>query len=233
MLGHGDMVLSVGWNYDGSLIATTCKDRKLRVWDPRTQKEVHVAESHGGIKGSRLVWLGNTGRILTVGFSKSQERQIHLWDGKDWEKPLKEEIIDTSAGIIMPFWDDDSKMLYLAGKGDGNIRYYEFVDEDPAIYYYVSQFQSSTPQRGMAALPKRCVDVTNNEIMNLFKLTPNAIEPISFRVPRKSDQFQEDLFPDCISDEPALTADVCYVMHAIIMISNGSVERPQAQNCCH
>jgi coronin-1B/1C/6 len=179
----------------------------MRVFDPRQQKEVHISDSHGGIKGSRLVWLGQSNRIVTVGFSKQQERQMFLWDGKDWEKPIKEEIIDTSAGIIMPFWDEDSKMLYLAGKGDGNIRYYEFVDEDPAMYYFVSQFQSSTPQRGMGVLPKRCVDVSNNEIMMLYKLTPNSVEPISFRVPRKSDQFQDDLFPDCISDEPALTAD--------------------------
>jgi coronin-1B/1C/6 len=205
--GHADMVLSVGWNYDGSLIATTCKDKKLRVFDPRTNKEVHTAESHSGMKGSRLVWLGASNRICTVGFSKSQERQIHIWDGKDWEKPIKEEVIDTSAGVIIPFWDDDSKLLFLAGKGDGNIRYYEFVDEDPNIYYYVTSFGVNTPQRGMASLPKRAVDVSNNEIDLLYKLTPNSIEPISFRVPRKSDQFQEDLFPDCISDEAALTAE--------------------------
>lgn len=108
----------------------------------------------------------------------------------------------------MPFWDDDSKIMYLAGKGDGNIRYYEFVDEDPNLYYFISAFQSNTPQRGMASLPKRCVDVTSNEVVCLYKLTVNSVEPISFKVPRKSDQFQEDLFPNCLSDEPAMTAAV-------------------------
>jgi len=204
--GHTDMVLSVGWNYDGTLLATTCKDKKLRVFDPRTEKEVSVAESHAGIKGSRLVWLGTSGRIVTVGFSRTSDRQMHLWDGKSWDKPLKEENIDTSAGIIMPFWDEDSKILFLAGKGDGNIRYYEMVDEDP-YYFGISEFKSSTSQRGMASMPKRACDVSNNEIDLLYKLTPTTIEPISFRVPRKSDQFQEDLFPDCYAGEAALTAD--------------------------
>lgn len=35
--GHSDIVQSVDWNYNGSQIATTCKDKKLRVFDPRTQ----------------------------------------------------------------------------------------------------------------------------------------------------------------------------------------------------
>ncbi|CAN0593918.1 unnamed protein product, partial [Laminaria digitata] len=28
-------------------------------------------------------------------------------------------------GVILPFYDDESSLLFLAGKGDGNIRYYE------------------------------------------------------------------------------------------------------------
>lgn len=35
--GHTDIVQSVDWNYNGSQIASTCKDKKLRVFDPRTQ----------------------------------------------------------------------------------------------------------------------------------------------------------------------------------------------------
>ena len=56
-------------------------------------------------------------------------------------------------------------------------------------------------------LPKRSVDVSNNEVVRLYKVTPNSIEPLSFCVPRKSDQFQEDLFPECDGPNPALTAE--------------------------
>lgn len=35
--------------------------------------------------------------------------------------------------------------LYLAGKGDGSIRYYEIVDEAPYIHY-LNQFLSGHPQ---------------------------------------------------------------------------------------
>jgi uncharacterized protein YhfF len=34
----------------------------------------------------------------------------------------------------MPFYDPDTNMLFAAGKGDGNIRYWEYVDEHPHIF---------------------------------------------------------------------------------------------------
>lgn len=34
--GHTDIIQSVDWNYNGSQLASTCKDKKLRVFDPRT-----------------------------------------------------------------------------------------------------------------------------------------------------------------------------------------------------
>ena len=33
---HSDTIFWASWNYDGSLIATTSKDKKIRVIDPRT-----------------------------------------------------------------------------------------------------------------------------------------------------------------------------------------------------
>ena len=38
-------------------------------------------------------------------------------------------------------------------------------------------------------------------------MTTNSVEPLSFFVPRKSESFQEDLYPDTASNEPAHTAD--------------------------
>jgi len=106
----------------------------------------------------------------------------------------------------MPFYDPDTKVLFLAGKGDGNIRYYEIVDEDPYLYF-LSEFKSASPQRGIAMLPKRAVNVSECEIVRLLKLGTKMMEPISFQVPRKSELFQDDIFPDTFSGEYTLTAD--------------------------
>lgn len=84
----------------------------------------------------------------------------------------------------MPFFDRDTNVLFLAGKGDGNIRYFELVDESPYIYY-LNEFKSSTPQRGMAMMPKRSVNVSECEIVRMLKLGTKTMEPISFQVPRK------------------------------------------------
>jgi len=203
--GHGDIINSVAWNYDGSLLATTSKDKKIRIVDPRSGSIVHEKLAHEGVKGSRGIWLGSKGKFLSIGFNKTSEREYSLWDPAKLDTPLTNATIDTSSGVLMPFWDDDTSVLYLAGKGDGNIRYYEVVDEPPYIHF-LSEYKSSTPQRGMAKLPKLSVDVGSCEIMRLLKLAGNLMEPIAFQVPRKSDQFQDDIYPDTAAAEPTVTA---------------------------
>lgn len=115
---HGDMVQSLSFNHTGSLLATTCKDKKLRLFDVRSgPAPVTVADSHMGIKGSRVCWMGSLDRIVTTGFSKMSDRQVFLWNSGDLKgKRVKELTVDTSSGTLMPFWSDNN-ILFLAGKG--------------------------------------------------------------------------------------------------------------------
>lgn len=202
--GHADIIQSLDWNYNGSLIATTCKDKKARVFDPRTNTIAQETVGHQGVKGSRVCWMKD--KVLTVGFSKTSEREFNIYDHRNIANPLTRMSVDTSAGIIMPFFDHDTNILFLAGKGDGNIRYYEIVDDAP-YFHYLTEFKSATPQKGIGFIPKRALNVAECEIARALKLSTNKMEPISFRVPRKSDIFQEDLFPDTYAGEPALSAD--------------------------
>lgn len=60
----------------------------------------------------------------------------------------------------------------------------------------------------MGWMPKRGLDVNQNEIARFYKLhTKGLCEVIPFTVPRKSELFQDDLYPDTIGDTPALTAE--------------------------
>jgi coronin-1B/1C/6 len=43
--GHMEVVQGVTWNYNGTLVATTCRDKKLRVFDVRSNKVVQVRNS--------------------------------------------------------------------------------------------------------------------------------------------------------------------------------------------
>jgi coronin-1B/1C/6 len=203
---HADQIQSITWNYDGSMCATTCKDKFLRLIDPRSQAVVSSTEAHYGAKGSRLVWLGNKERIFTNGFSKTSEREFKIWDPRNLTDPLSTYAIDNAAGMMMPFYDEDTAVLYLAGKGDGSIKYYEMIDEAP-YYYGLSEYKSPAPQKGVALLSKRGCNVSKCEIGRFYKLaaTSNSttIVPIEMSVPRKGDQFQADIFPDTRAYEPS------------------------------
>lgn len=97
-------------------------------------------------------------------------------------------------------------MIYVAGKGDGNVRYYEVIDE-PECVFYLNQFISGEPQRGFGVLPKRGCDTSRCEVFRFYKLhaTKDVVEPISMIVPRKSEMFQDDIYPETAAPTPSLT----------------------------
>lgn len=40
---HPDLIYNVSWNYNGSLFCTSCKDRRIRVCDPRKNEVLAVS----------------------------------------------------------------------------------------------------------------------------------------------------------------------------------------------
>ncbi|XP_069082358.1 coronin-6 isoform X2 [Pleurodeles waltl] len=203
---HPDLIYNVCWNHNGSLICTTCKDKKIRIIDPRKQQV--VAEKfapHEGMRPMRAIFTRD-GNIFTTGFSRMSQRELGLWDPTNFEEPIALQEMDTSNGILLPFYDADSNIVYLCGKGDSSIRYFEITDEAPYVHY-LSTYSSKEPQRGMGFMPKRGLDVSKCEIARFFKLHERKCEPIAMTVPRKSDLFQDDLYPDTPGPEPALEAE--------------------------
>ncbi|XP_072314614.1 coronin-1B [Eucyclogobius newberryi] len=203
---HPDLIYSVCWNKDGSAVCSVCKDKALRIIDPRRGTVLKVKEKvHEGTRPMRAVFLAN-GKILTTGFSRMSERQVALWDTKDLSEPMAVQEMDSSNGVLLPFYDPDTNMVYLCGKGDSTIRYFEITDESPYVHF-LSLYSSKEPQKGAGFLCKRGVDVNKCEIARFYKLHERKVEPISMTVPRKSDLFQSDLYPDTASLEPALLAE--------------------------
>ncbi|XP_022665477.1 coronin-6-like [Varroa jacobsoni] len=205
-IDHPDVVFSACWNWDGSRIVTTCKDRKIRVYNPRSGEIECEGLGHEGAKPQKAIYLRD-GLIFTTGFSRMSERQYALRVESALNEPVVLEELDTSNGVLVPYYDPDVNLLFLCAKGDSNIRYFEITEEAPFVHY-INTYQSSEPQRGMCGMVKRGVDVTQCEIARFFKLhTKGLCEVISFTVPRKSDLFQDDLYPLTPGDVPALSAD--------------------------
>jgi coronin-1B/1C/6 len=199
-----DIPLSACWNIDGTRIVTSCKDKKVRIFNPRNGELLKESRAHEGAKPMQTIYLKD-GKIFTTGFSRMSERQYALWDGNMNNIVIQE--VDNSNGVIFPFYDPDTAMIYLCGKGDSVIRYFEVTDEAPYVHY-LNCFQSSEPQRGMGMMPKRGINVNACEITRFYKLhTKGFCEVIPMTVPRKSELFQDDLYPDTAGDIPALSAE--------------------------
>ncbi|KAE8442899.1 Coronin-like protein crn1 [Mollisiaceae sp. DMI_Dod_QoI] len=204
-LKHGDIVQSLSWSANGSMLVTTSRDKKLRIWDVRQERPAHEVSGHTGAKNSRVVWMGEHNRVATTGFSKMSDRQMALWDVGNPAEPVGGfTVLDSISGVCMPFWDDGTQCLYLAGKGDGNIRYFEYENDK---FEFLSEYKSADPQRGIAFVPRRGINVHENEVMRAYKTVNDSyIEPISFTVPRRAEVFQSDIYPPAIGLKPAMSA---------------------------
>ena len=185
---------SMAWSYDGGSMAVVTKDKKAHMIDPREQAIMSTVEgSHAGAKSQRVCWLGNKNLIFTFGFSRSSGRELKVWDPKKMDAPVWQDEVDVASGVLMPMYDQDLHVLYLGGKGDGNIRYFEVKDD--GSLFYLSQFSANSPQAGLCSVPKRGLNVMGCEVARLIKMEKDVVKPISFVLPRKGESFQEVSHP--------------------------------------
>jgi len=201
--GHQDWVQSVAWQWSGSLMATQCKDKMLRIFDPRTSEgPINETSSHDGIKDSKVVWVGEN-RILTSGFGSDRCRELMLRDIRNISVPQKALSLDVSSGILVPLYDPDTNMVFLSGKGDRYIQFVEVTDKDP---WFVEGLRYTGEQiKGACLIPKRAVDVMQGEVNRVLQLANSSIIPIMWQVPRKSyREYHSDIYPDTPSCEPCM-----------------------------
>ncbi|XP_017767884.1 PREDICTED: coronin-7 isoform X2 [Nicrophorus vespilloides] len=207
---HSDVIQSVSWKKDGALLATSSKDKQVRIIDPRVENScISTANSHQSIKDSRIVWLGDSNRILTTGFDSQRLRQIIIRDVRNLTETEKTLELDCSTGILIPLYDADTGMLFLAGKGDTTIGYMEVTDKEP---YLIEGIRHSGEQtKGACLIPKRALNVMQGEVNRIMQLTSNSVIPITYQVPRKTyREYHADLYPDTSGYSTELTAEQWY-----------------------
>lgn len=203
---HPDTIYSACWNWDGSQLVTTCKDKKIRILNPRSGEILNEAIAHEGSKATRAIFLRH-GLIFTTGFNRSSERQYSLRAPDALGDPIVMVDLDTSNGVMFPLYDPDTNLIYLCGKGDSVIRYFEVTPEQPFVHY-INQFQTPDSQRAIGMMPKRGCEVSTCELARFYRLNNGGLcQVISMIVPRKSELFQEDLYPDTLADEASISAE--------------------------
>uniref|UniRef100_A0A673NA62 Coronin n=1 Tax=Sinocyclocheilus rhinocerous TaxID=307959 RepID=A0A673NA62_9TELE len=204
---HEDQLQGLAWKEDGSLLASSCKDKKLRLFDPRAQPSaVQCVQGHQANRDSRVLWVKDDS-LLTTGFNQMRQQEVRLWDSRKLSSSLSSLSLATSNATLMPLFDPDSGLLIVSGNGESVIDCFEVNSSEPFLSQ-VSHCLTDLSTRGVALVPKLALDVSCCEVLRLLQLTDNFIVPISYQVPRKAGQdFHADLYPDTVGHTPAMTAE--------------------------
>ncbi|KAG2389458.1 hypothetical protein C9374_014018 [Naegleria lovaniensis] len=222
------IVESLSWNDNGQCMICGTSDRFIRVYDLRemtsissssysstsssstsssmsttTTSPIFSVEAHASMKPFQTLYNHGTHYVTSVGFSKSGTRELALYDMRKDLKCLQRVPIDNGASVLTPFYDMDIKLLYVAGRGDVNIRFYEL---EGGTLHYLNDYKCSSASASMDWIPKWKLSVNDFELARFLRLTNDkTIETLSMRVSRKSNieqYFQEDIFPDTWNGEP-------------------------------
>ncbi|EDN07484.1 conserved hypothetical protein [Histoplasma mississippiense (nom. inval.)] len=202
--GHTAVVLDTDWNpFNDSLIASGSDDGKVFLWRVPENFTLHTNAEE-------------IADVAPVGKLSGHPRKV----GHVLFNPAAENVLASSSGdYTVKIWDIESGSSKLTlkhaeviqslswsanGSIDGNIRYFEYENDK---FEYLSEYKSADPQRGIAFMPKRGVNMHDNEVVRALKTVNDTyIEPISFIVPRRAEMFQDDIYPPTTGLKPAMSA---------------------------
>ncbi|NXU69050.1 CORO7 protein, partial [Horornis vulcanius] len=162
--GHTDQIFSMAWSPDGKKLATVSKDGWIRLYEPRrsSQPQQEGPGPEGG-RGARLVWVCGGDYLLVSGFDSRSERRILLYQAQALpEGPLSVLGLDVAPSTLLPFYDEDTSVVFLTGKGDTRVFLYE-VTPEPPYFLECNSFTSNEPHKGFVFLPKTACEVREVE----------------------------------------------------------------------
>ena len=113
-------------------------------------------------------------------------------------------VVDRQSGVMTPFYDSGLKLLYVPGRGEGNIHYYDLND---LAIKDCSEYKSSQPQKQITMFEKKLMDYNKCEIARFAKVVGNTVEYLSFYVPRRNPGYEKEFYPNIAAGEAALSCD--------------------------
>ena len=191
------------WNYNGSLIACTSKDKNFYICDPRNGEITLKNKGHESPKTMKMTWIDEF-TLITTGFKKANTREMKLWDTRNIkdQSPKETYTIDHQSGIPTPYFDKDLKILFVFGRGEGNMHYYDLNEGNIRP---CNDYLSSEPTTSVVMFEKKCMDYNKCELDRFAKYTGKTIQYLSFYYPKRVPEFEEALYPPTFSGEAALS----------------------------
>ena len=148
-LRHTTLVLGAAWSPDGRLLATSCFDGTVQLWDAEARRQIVVLEGHADVVTS--VSFSPDGRLLA---SKSLDDTVRIWRCDTWTTVS---ILNESTSGIWPSsltFHPKDPMLATLGEKDMTIHIWDLdiaavlsaASVTPSAYY-----TSSCPKTGIQA----------------------------------------------------------------------------------
>lgn len=166
--------------------------------DPRNASTTLLSgPAHDSPRSFQLTWLDST-HLVSVGFSVGSLRKILLHRlSSSTIETVSSLSLDVSPSVLFPFFDPDTSILLLWGKGERTVSPFDvnlsLLPKPP--FHRLPQFAGNLIH-GWTFFPKRTVDVRKVEVLKALRLTSKTIEEVSFKIPRKNAEwFQDDVFP--------------------------------------
>ena len=97
---HMQNVYSATWSFDGSRFVTTCKDKIIRLFDPRSGNCEATTMGHGSWRPSIAVWLDRDQTFLTTGHSTDMSREVLVWVSRGRESERARERERTNERVM-------------------------------------------------------------------------------------------------------------------------------------
>jgi WD40 repeat protein len=115
--GHTDLISEIAWSADGKNLASSSRDRGVRIWDLKTGRQLdHFAGSGKSGAVSSLAW-STDGKTL---LSSSNAKSIRVWNVKTQKSSSRA----GHAGAINSVSFSPDGEIYASGSSDKTVRVY-------------------------------------------------------------------------------------------------------------
>lgn len=102
------------------------------------------------------------------------------------------------------YCDQIHGLLYISARGETGCQIFHWHQGQ---MLWLSDQKLPSQASNSAFLPKKCVDVSKNEIARIYRseVDKKLVRPASFLIQRKNEGFNQELYGGILSEEPPLS----------------------------
>lgn len=195
-------VSSLEWNYNGSLIGCMLKDKYSYLYDIRGQKEVCKSKGFNSLTTQKMCFVSDDCFIISG--TENGKRQINLYDMRKPDSSVSNIVLDNFSSVMRPFYDYDINCIFVPST-DRDIHFVTIKGGKLAFLHGRYDFKEDNTYYTFE--DKRYVDLNMNEMTRMYRYNKKTLRMTSIKIPRKTNVFDPELYPDTFSGESALTVD--------------------------